>query len=94
MFHYDQLFGTYHQLHDNARVHTARIVKDFLNQTLQNRMHLHPPYSPALDPFEHLGNHLKGKVWDYLKEADYRNNNNLDLIIQELWKEILDTVSG
>ena len=39
--------------HDNARPHVARVCRDFLNQNNVQVLDL-PPYSPDLNPIEHL----------------------------------------
>ena len=39
--------------HDNARPHVARVCRDFLNQNNVQVLDW-PPYSPDLNPIEHL----------------------------------------
>ena len=46
----------YYILHDNARVHPAAIVNQYLATNLTGTLLSHPPYSPDLNPVEQLGN--------------------------------------
>ena len=53
-------FGSdYYILHDNAPIHTAINVRQFLTVRLPDRVHSNPPYSPDLNPIENVGNKLK-----------------------------------
>ena len=51
-------------LWDGGKPHKAGITKDFLRDKMQN-FHLLPlpPYSPDLDPEEHVHNHLRDKIF-------------------------------
>lgn len=89
---YDPIFDNYYLLHDNARIHTARIVQDFLRAALSNRVHSHPAYSPDLNPIEHLGNALKRKVCDQLKQSNVQDHNNLRNMIKDQWQEFDDNI--
>jgi len=79
---------------DNAPVHTARIVREWLAEQDFEVM-AWPPYSPDLNPIENLWALLKAKIYEIhpeMKEmAD--NEETLDILInaaQEAWSE-LDT---
>jgi len=50
-------------MQDNARVHTAHIVRDWLQSASIETMEW-PPYSPDLNPIEH--------VWSKLKQLIYK----------------------
>ncbi|XP_076053689.1 histone-lysine N-methyltransferase SETMAR-like [Oratosquilla oratoria] len=61
-------------LHDNAKPHVARVVRDTIQQLGWETL-CHPPYSPALAPsdyhlFHSQDNHLRGK--SFTNEADLR----------------------
>lgn len=85
---YNELYvDSYYILHDNARVHTANIVKEYLELTLPDRVHIHPPYSPDLNPIENLGNELKRKLYERLGDLSFRNHGELGEITCEIWRE-------
>lgn len=52
----------YRFMQDNAPIHTAYVVRDWL-QDHGIRVHVHPPYSPDLNPQEHIWPHLKKGVY-------------------------------
>ena len=52
-------YGRWRMIHDNARIHTAYLTQDFLEDN-GVRIIKHPPYSPDLNPIE--------RVWGYLKK--------------------------
>ena len=84
---YSEIFDEFYLLHDNSRVHTARIVREYLAEMLPNRVHLHPAYSPDLNPIENLGHFLKKKLYDRLKDLSFHDHNRLNQLICEIWNE-------
>ena len=61
-------------LHDNARPHVTRVVRDTIQQLGWETL-CHPPYSPDLGPidyhlFHYLDNHLRGK--SFTNKTDLR----------------------
>lgn len=57
----------FYLLHDNCPIHRARIVQDFLDSFMPDRVLKHPAYSPDLNPIEHLGSFLKKSSKDAKK---------------------------
>ena len=75
-------FGSdFYLLHDNAPIHTATLVQNFMRDFLPNRVHLHPPYSPDLNPIENLGSLLKKTIREMLKVRDL----SLEDIFRSAW---------
>jgi transposase len=59
-------------MQDNARVHTARVVKEVLN-SLQIEVMIWLPYSPDLNPIENLWSLMKKIYMLYLELEDAPN---------------------
>jgi transposase len=70
---------------DNARVHTARIVRDFFDESNITVLEW-PANSPDLNPTENLWSYLKREL-DQYKEAP-RNLDELWERVQEVWTNI------
>lgn len=64
-------------MHDNARIHTARVVVNFMENHHIQPIEW-PPYSPDLNPIEHLWWHLKK-----LLHTRYPQYNNLSKAEEE-----------
>lgn len=61
---------------DNARVHTAKKIKERFNAWQNRGLYIFylPPYSPHLNIIERLWKELKGR---WLKPSDYENADSL-----------------
>ena len=71
--------------HDNARPHVARVCRDFLNQNNVQVLDW-PPYSPDLNPIEHLWVSLDRRV---RKRVNVLNNiAQLQLALIQEWNNI------
>ena len=76
-----QLIGTnYIFQHDNAPIHTAKIIKKYLKEVKINVLEW-PPQSPDLSPIENLWDHLKTRIAKHKP----RNIHELREIIDEEW---------
>jgi transposase len=61
--------------HDNAPTHTARIIRDLL-QELGIEVMNWPPYSPDLNPIENLWALLKAEIMKIRPDLKTMNNND------------------
>lgn len=82
-------------MHDNARPHTARIVKDYLNEVGIDQMEW-PSRSPDMNPIEHVWDMIGRKVRQ--KNPAPRNVSELKSALVEEWQnlpqELIDGVIG
>lgn len=69
-------------LQDNAPIHKAKIIQDFLNRKRVKILE-HPPYSPDLNPDEYLWFPLKAKLQELAPHIELMNGNE-DTIEAEL----------
>lgn len=72
-------------MHDNARCHTARATRDFLNEVGIATMDW-PALSPDLNPIEHIWDELKRKV--RARNPAPANINELKTALVEEWGRI------
>jgi transposase len=83
-------------MHDNASVHTARIVKRILEE-MGIRVMIWPPYSPDLNPIENLWALLKAKIYEKYPELEHApdTEDTLDRLIEaakEAWHAIRPSI--
>ncbi len=76
-------------MQDNASIHTAEVIKAWFEERLMMTLN-HPPYSPDLNPIEHLWKKLKELVSDLHPELDGSGTGEdqfeaLEKAIQEAW---------
>ena len=87
-----ELFGpeSFYLLHDNARIHTARIVTSFLTDHIPGRLIEHPPYLPDLNPIENLGNQFKRIFRQYMRVWPIDSDFQLNQVARVAWREVGD----
>ena len=87
-------------MQDNAPIHTANKVKDWFQE---QRIHHTdwPPYSPDLNPIEHVWRHLKNIVLEIHPELQHISGKEniceaLETALREAWtmigKDLLDNL--
>ena len=79
--HNDAIF-----MHDNARPHVAQVCQDYLRAHNVQVLDW-PPYSPDMNPIEHLWDHLDRKV--RLRNLPPRNHAQLQQALIEEWHRYL-----
>ena len=70
---------------DNARPHTARIVRDYLNNVNVNVLPW-PSCSPDMNPIEHLWDHLDRQLRQRVPPP--ANRQQLEEVLLDLWRRI------
>jgi transposase len=65
---------------DNARTHTAQIVREFI-EGLGREIMVWPPCSPDLNPIENLWTVLKQKIYEIRPDLLHMPNNDTTLTI-------------
>ncbi|TKA53783.1 hypothetical protein B0A49_12853 [Cryomyces minteri] len=81
-------------MQDNARIHTAKATKEFLEEHGIETIEW-PPYSPDMNPIEHAWIHLKRLVYRVCPDIEYGPKNqtvreDLEYALQEAWLHISD----
>lgn len=76
-------------MHDNAPVHTAAVVKEYLGTHGIEPM-AWPPYSPDLNPIENIWGLMKSYIHDRYGDSDQgrqRRRAEVQSLVQEAWQE-------
>ena len=84
-------------MQDNASIHTANAVKRWF-QEIGIPLSDWPPYSPDLNPIEHVWYHLKKKVLEMHPELEFANGKSeediqaLEKALIEAWEALPDSL--
>lgn len=71
---------------DNAPVHTAKIVKNWIETNKVKILKDWPSQSPDLNPIEHLWNQLEIRIRK--RPNKFKNNDELETALREEWNQI------
>lgn len=71
--------------HDNAPIHTARIVKNWISEQNVNLLQW-PAYSPDLNPMENVWGWLSRKIYESGRQ--FEDKNTLIAAINEAWSQV------
>jgi transposase len=79
-------------MQDNAKIHTANVIQDWFEENNIEVMDW-PPYSPDLNPIEHVWKHLKEKMHE--RYPDISNTpggpdavrERLSQVLPEIWEK-------
>ena len=83
-------------MHNNASIHTAKVVKEYF-RNLAIPVVEWPPYSPDMNPIEHVWTHLKKMVLDTHPELIHMGDSEeaieaLESTLIEAWQALPDTL--
>lgn len=85
--HTDAAFGPgvpFAFMHDNAPWHTANLTKEWFNQHPHIELRQHPPYSPDLNPMEHVWA-ITAREWE---KGNEKTKAELRAHVWSVWRKL------